>query len=185
MKVALRELNPTLTVTLTGNEPWLAKGLYQDFQPSPGSTAEPRNLTGSLELRLEEGGTVLVRGDLAYTPVVPCSRCDLALAWPLTMQVHTRFYPPPEFGSVPKERSLTESELDAYEIHNDSVDLEQLIIDTVHTSLPDRILPAPAKDGKSCGVCLTDLSADLVYGKELKQEKESPFSALKGLKLPQ
>ncbi len=183
MKVYLRELRPTLTITIHGDEPWLTE-LYKGFEVPSGAKVEPKKLEGSLDLRLEEGGTVQVRGRLAYVPVVACSRCDMALAWPLSMRVDTRFYPPPSLGELPKERSLSEADLDAYELDGDMLNLEQLVIDTVNAALPDRILPEPLQDGKSCSVCLGDLTSELVYGKGEVPEKESPFSALKGLKLP-
>jgi uncharacterized metal-binding protein YceD (DUF177 family) len=181
-KIERRDLEATAkgskTFHLRGDEPWLDR-LYADFPPPAGGEA-PR-LTGPLTLTAEEGGSVHVRGHLAYVPFVACSRCAVPIPWPLDLEVDARFYPE-DVNPAPREKNLSAADLDAYSLQDGAVDLEEVVNDAVQTGLPSQIL-LTTEDGDSCRVCKADLTDDRVFGTDEK-EGASPFAALKGLKLP-
>lgn len=186
MKISINDIDPRFDLNIQGNEPWLAR-LYEDF---PVESGPKPVLKGDLRLTSEEGGSILVTGQLSYAPMLGCSRCDKPIGWPLDLKVDVRFYPA-GVNEAPREKNLSRAELDAYYIEDAAVDVEVLINDTVQTGLPSRIL-VTSKDGKACGICKDDLTIDQVYGtpadggavKKGDSKPESPFAALKGLKLP-
>ena len=179
MRIHIDELRPARTLALAGDEPWLDR-IYTDF-PAPAGEAAPR-LTGELQLRREEGGSVLVTGRIDYAPFVGCSRCDRLINWPLGLPVEARFLPETA-NDQPKEKNLSRADLDAYYLENYEVDVEGLLNDVIQTALP--IAPVPAtEDGDACRICSADLTGERVYGDGDDEEASaSPFSVLKGLKL--
>jgi uncharacterized metal-binding protein YceD (DUF177 family) len=181
MRLAVAEIIGKVVVDIKGNEPWL-DSLYRDF-PLPGGVGEPAALTGTMQLKVEEAGSVHVTGRLKYAPIVSCSRCDKAIAWPLECNLDVR-YLPEQINDLEREKNLSRSDLDAYFLDGDEVDLEQLIIDTVEMALPSRFVLADAK-GESCRVCAVSVAGERVYGASDEPAATSPFAALKGLKLKQ
>ncbi|MBM4252388.1 MAG: DUF177 domain-containing protein [Deltaproteobacteria bacterium] len=181
MRLAVAAINGQIEVTIKGNEPWL-EALYRDF-PLPGGTGEAALLSGVLKLRVEEAGSVHVTGHLSYAPIVSCSRCDKAIAWPLACDVDVR-YLPEQINDLEREKNLSRNDLDAYFLDGDEVDLEQLITDTVELALPSRFVLADAK-GERCRVCAVSVADGRVYGAADDTSQSSPFAALKGLKLKQ
>ena len=179
MRVALAELNPSLSVTIAGNEAWLDQ-IYSDF---PLIQDERPRLSGALRLVKEEAGTVLVTGSFDYAPIVNCSRCDKGISWPLHVRVNQRFLPA-DLMVVEREMNLKEGDLEAYYVQDETVDIEGLLNDLVQTSLPMRLVYT-SEDGSSCLTCKADLTDELLYGEapKLADAVESPFAKLKDLKL--
>jgi uncharacterized metal-binding protein YceD (DUF177 family) len=192
MRVHLRELTPTKTIVLKGDETWLA-GLYGDFPLSNPKTAP---LTGSLTLDLEESGSVQVTGTLQFGPTVPCSRCEKTLSWPLAIEVDAR-YLPPTGEALPRDKTLKASEVESYYLEYQEVDLEALVNDVVQTSLPTRYVQEN-EDGTACLPCGADLTVDHLWSSEsadgpksserapakaAKDGAPNPFEVLKDLKL--
>jgi uncharacterized metal-binding protein YceD (DUF177 family) len=176
MRIHISELDPSLTISLTGEEDWLAP-LYAAY-PLGGSGAR---LGAELKLALEEAGSVLVRGRVTYTPSLNCARCDKEIPFPLDLKVDAR-YLPEATTSQEKEINLSEADLDAYYLDNDEVDLLGLLIDTVNLAIPSRLVVTKEDDEDTCGICGLDLSSDQLYGSKPEPEA-SPFSVLKDLKL--
>ncbi len=177
MRIPLTDLNRPKTLSLKGDEAWLER-LYGDFP-----LGKERALSGTLNVEIGAGGEVNVKGRIEFTPMVACGRCEKDIAWPLALDVDQRFLP--ERGPETKrETTLTEAEIEAYYIEMGAVDLEQLLTDLVQTELPMQLVKAN-DDGTECIVCHDDLTKDLVYGVPAKQPEkpESPFAALKGVKL--
>lgn len=173
MKINIHSINPTLVLEITGNEAWL-KNIYALYQ-KPGADAQP--LTGRIRLHEEEAGTYLVTGEMSFTVAVPCDLCERTLAMPVNLSIDTR-YLPGMINTIEREKNLSRADLDAYYIEDEEIDLEELINDTINDALPSRVV-CPPKDGISCtGKDVTD---DRVWSS--KDEKDSPFAALKGLKL--
>ena len=113
-----------------------------------------------------------------YAPMVPCSRCEQTIAWPLAIEVEALFRPESE-ENRDRDVTLTEAELDHYYLEGDAVDLEQLVTDLVQTALPTQLVQT-SDDGSSCKICLTDLRETQVYG--ARGGKASPFADLAKLK---
>jgi uncharacterized metal-binding protein YceD (DUF177 family) len=173
MKINIHSINPTLVLEVTGNEAWL-KNIYAEYQRH-GEGRKP--LTGSIKLHEEEAGTYLVTGELAMTAVLPCDLCERGLAMPVKMTLNTR-YLPGLTNTIEKEKNLSRSDLDAYYIEDEQIDLEELLNDSINDTLPTR-LTCPPKDGLTCTG--KDVKDDRAWSS--RDEKDSPFAALKGLKL--
>ena len=180
MRLAVSSISEQTVIEIRGDEPWL-EPLYRDF-PLPGGAGERATLTGRLEFRLEEAGSVMVTGTLTYAPIVTCSRCDKALAWPLRCEVSTRFLPE-QVNDMPREKNLSRDDLDAYFLDSHAVDVELLVNDTVQMALPTQFL-ATDPSGQNCRICAVQLDTEQVYGSAKEPAEKSPFAALKGLKLP-
>lgn len=180
MRIHIHDLKPDMNVHIDGTEPWLDR-LYADFPAQNDQQSRPR-IVGDLTLTLEEAGSVLVTGNLSYTPIVSCSRCDLGISWPLSFRLSVR-YLPENVNISSKERTLTSADLDAYYLEDNEIDLEGLINDTVQTALPNRVI-ATTDDGSACRICEADLTNSQVYGQKDDNDASSPFAALKNLKLP-
>lgn len=182
MRINLLDLNPDLAVDITGNEPWLAR-IYADFPvPVTQDGAPAPLLTGHLKVALEAGGSVKVVGSIQYAPLVPCSRCDIRIPWPMNITVKARFVPD-GINPQSREKNLTRAELDAYYLEGDEADLEQLVNDLVQTALPTQVIAA-TDDEANCRICGDDLLAAVVYGHAERPAEASPFAQLATLKDP-
>jgi len=177
MRIHVRDLTDKLTLALTGDEDWLAR-IYGDFPTPPGPHAVKPKISGNLSIDLEEAGTVVVEGRLAFAPLVPCARCDLGIPWPLDLKIRTRFYPE-DTGAGPKERTLSRHELDAYYLENDEVDVEQLVNDLVQTAVP-AFVDASDEDGPKCPACGDKPAEDEAFEAPKTSGLKSPFEALLG-----
>lgn len=177
MRIPVTDLARPKQVLIQGDEAWLAR-IYGDFP-----LGTDKQLMGKLTVEALEGGAVTVKGNIAFSPVVACSRCEKGINWPLSLTVDARFLPE-RANATKREVNLSESDLDAYYLDAGEVDIEQVLTDVVQTALPSQIL-ATSEDGSSCRVCKVDLTEDLVYGEsqDVEEARESPFAALKGLKL--
>ena len=180
MRISVTDLDLDKTISLSGTEAWLAP-IYAAFPLGDAGREVATQLTGTIKLHLEEGGSVSVTGSLNYTPVLNCGRCEKGIPFPLAMTIDVR-YMPSALSVAERELNLTEADLDAYFLEDDAVDVEGLIIDTIHLAIPTRlVLTKP--DAKTCAVCGIDLSADRLYGSHGDKPERSPFAVLKDLKL--
>ncbi|SMF47128.1 YceD family protein [Pseudobacteriovorax antillogorgiicola] len=177
MKVSLEDLQASSkTIEIQGDEEWL-QPLYKSFVGKPGSQL----LTGTIEIKSEGYGYASIEGELNYTPLVPCSRCADPISWPLSRKLEARFKPSDEMATA-SEVDLIAEDFDYYYVEDNQVDIQQVIIDAIMTSLPSQLVQR-SDDGKSCRVCGKDISADEVYRSKSKED-ESPFAILKNLNLP-
>jgi uncharacterized metal-binding protein YceD (DUF177 family) len=177
MKININSINPTLIVEVTGTEAWL-KNIYGDFFPP--DAKDHARLTGKIKLLEEEAGTYLITGDFRFEPVLPCGRCDKSIKWPVKFEINTR-YLPAITQHQEKEKNLSRTDLEAYYIADNRIDIEVVINDSLNDQLPDRAIRT-AEDGSTCLDCGKDVSDDKIWSSQ--DEKPSPFSVLKGLKLP-
>ncbi len=179
MRISIRDLNPSLSLKIAGTEPWLAR-LYADF---PLAEAP---LTGQLEVTYDDGaGTVAVTGHVDYQPTLECARCAKGIPWAFSLDVDAQFVAA-ELKPQDKELNLSESDLDTYYLEDDAVDLEQLLNDVVQTAVPARAVKSN-EDETQCLVCEEDLTTTRLYSSDptvADAKPESPFAALKGLKVP-
>jgi len=183
MRIQLKDMTPQLHVQICGLEPWLGplySGFPQQLEDHQGSASARPLLKADFDLMLEEAGSVQVTGEVRYSPIVNCSRCDRLIPWPLHIPLNVRFLPA-AYNSVAKETNLSLADLDAYFLDGDELDLECLINDAVQTALPSRMVPEAIGDN-ACSACLEPTADGQVYGED--NSEASPFAALKGLKLP-
>ena len=147
------------------------------------------SLTGHLHLRLEEAGTVQVRGRINYQPYVTCGRCLEPSQINIEQEIAVRFRPMFEGELECRDRELALADLDDYFIAEDAVDLETLVNDTVQTAVPTHptckaMSGSPCKDLPEEST-LTEETTIQVYGKSPRQGAEGnvlPFAALKNFK---
>ena len=177
MKININAINPTLIVDITGTEPWLAN-IYADYFSK--NEKDHARLTGKINFQAQESGTFAVTGNLKFVPALPCSRCEKSINWPLDMALDLR-YLPELTNSLEKEKNLTPADLEAYYIDGGRIDLEVLVYDMVNDAIPLRVQHTK-EDDTNCLECGKDLSGEKIWSS--KDEKPSPFAALKGLKLP-
>jgi uncharacterized metal-binding protein YceD (DUF177 family) len=184
MHIHSSEIAPEKHLIIAGDEAWL-DSIYADF--AAGGDLKPRRLTGELHLFREEGGSVRVSGQLAFTPMISCSRCAKNIPWPLALAVDVRFLPVAEDLGL-REKNLSRAELEAYYLEGGLVDIGGLVNDLIQTELPARAV-ASTDDGKACRICLADLTTEQVFGstelggQSQARETANPFAALKSLKL--
>lgn len=178
MKLSTNDICPRYDLHITGDEPWLAR-LYADF---PVTTGPAPKLTADLHFLAEEGDSIRATGRVRYAPMVGCSRCDHPIPRSIDAPVDVRFYPE-GVNEQPREKNLSRADLDAYYIQDYSLDIEELINDTVQTALPTTILDTNESDGL-CKTCQAEVAAGEAIGGQEAAKPTSPFAVLKGLKLP-
>lgn len=177
MKIRVQEIAPTKTVVLHGSESWL-QAIAVDLQTSP--TPPPTLITGEINLRTDAAGFVYGKGLIKHTPILSCHRCDKDIPWPIEAYVDVSWRPAYE-SHAPRELTLTPEDLDVYFIESGTIDLEQLVIDTLQCALPDQI-PTCSDETGECSVCGAELGSTLVYGEPTDEIRVSPFAVLKNLK---
>ena len=190
MKVSVKDLKKPLNIRISGDEPWLRE-IHSSFALGDGDSCAPgvresgRCVSGSLDLSMGSGGCVKVSGSLTYEPLVPCSRCDLAIPCDVSQGVDAVFKPAPSSPDERREVSLSEGDLDERFISDGAVDLEELLNDLIQTAIPTQTVQAVAGTS-DCRFCKADLSAPRVFstgGDEGEAGAESPFAKLAGLKV--
>lgn len=182
MKIPVKDMREPLKLSIQGNESWLAE-IYASFLGSEGP-----GIQGEILISPEPYGVYSVKGHINYVPKVSCSRCELAIAWPIQRDVDVRFIDRDGSGfeiegdEEGDEGDLTPEDLDTYYLQDGAIDIEMVVNDLVQTAIPSRTI-AVSKDGKSCGVCLEDVTKPLIF-EDGNKEDQSPFAILKNLKLP-
>jgi uncharacterized metal-binding protein YceD (DUF177 family) len=180
MKLKVTEIHKPMTLTITGQEPWLVR-IYQPFLDSRKSATEHPRLTGELRITAipsEPETIVKIEGSLSFAPYLDCSRCSQKIAWPINAGIDVYFEPPVEEEPTTRQHleiNLRSDDLDRYFYLNNEIDLEGLINDTIQSYVPSQ---AVRKDPESdqCLVCGEDLSGDVVYAD--KASVRSPFADL-------
>ncbi len=184
MRIQVTDLTDKLTFAITGDEEWLAP-THADFPLPPDTKGATPKVTGELTVERESNITIMVDGHLAFTPYVPCGRCDVGVAYPVEIDVHTRFYDEDPKKGI-KDRKLSREELDAYYCESGEMNLEELVNDLIQTAVPAYL--AADDDTATCPDCAAadkDPSRAPAVKTMQAPPKESPFAALKGLKLKQ
>lgn len=184
MKIPVKDMREALKVSIQGDEAWLAE-IYASFLGNEG-----RGIQGEVVICPEPYGVYSVKGQISYVPKVSCSRCELAIPWPIERAIDVRFIDRDGSGfeiegddEESDEGDLTPEDLDTYYLGNEGeIDLEMIVNDLVQTAIPTRTIALSA-DGKSCAICLEDVAKPLVF-EDGNKEDQSPFAVLKNLKLP-
>jgi uncharacterized metal-binding protein YceD (DUF177 family) len=174
MQISSQQISAPKDIQFSPDDEWVLS-IAKNISPEhPGSTS----LSGSLSLRKDTAGFVLVSGKVTGIAACPCDRCGESVGLKIDEVVSAVFRP--AFSETPpREMTLTAEDLDTYFIEDDLINLSQLVNDVVFLGLPARIhCPAPAP----CGNENQDESA-LVYGNNEKTVVESPFAILKNLDL--
>lgn len=172
------DIQPTLTVAIRGDEPWLAP-VQISLQES--DVLADSKITGEIHFRKDSAGFVYGNGNIKYTPMLSCSRCATDIPWPLDATFSATWRPP--FESVmPREIALSAEDLDIYFTVDGKINLQELVNDVLHFELPEQVL-VQKEDSDDCGICGVNLLEPLVYGNNEPLESPSPFAALKNLKI--
>jgi uncharacterized metal-binding protein YceD (DUF177 family) len=183
MKLKAEDLRSPKTIDISGDEPWLHL-IYESFDMQ-GAVPAARRITGSLTVTPSNYGLYQVEGEVHFTPTVSCSRCEDMIPWEISRKIKVRYLEqaPIEDEEEEVERDLEPSDMDAYYIDAQGmIDLEVIINDFIQTALPTRLVKT-SPDGKSCLICHKDVSGKAVFQDAIKPE-QSPFAALRNLKLP-
>lgn len=190
MKVSVKDLKKPLNIRISGDEPWLGQ-IHASFALGDGDSCAPgvresgRKVTGVLDLYVDSGGCVKVSGKLNYEPLVPCSRCDLAIPCDVSQGVDALFKPASAHQDERREVTLNEGDLDERFISDGAVDLEELLNDLIQTAVPTQTAQAVAGTS-DCRFCKADISAPRVFstgGDDGEAGSDSPFAKLAGLKV--
>jgi uncharacterized metal-binding protein YceD (DUF177 family) len=187
MRLRISELSEPQAIEISGNEPWL-RSIYESFAKLAEDAATAPNcrksplITGQLRatpIASEPSIIVHITGSVNYTPDLPCSRCSDLIPWAISASVDV-YYEPPE--DLPDEKpgrhmeiTLREDDLGRYHYTNDQIDIEALLNDTIQTHVPSQTI-ARDTERDNCLVCGKDLSSELVFGENRRDE--SPFSIL-------
>lgn len=178
MLIRVDDIHPTFSLSIHGNEPWLAPivELMHD-----GETKSDSKITGEIQFRKDSAGFVYGKGHVKYTPLLACSRCAMDIPWPLDTTFEVMWRPP--FESVtPREMALSAEDLDVYFMVDGKINVEELINDVLQCARPEQVL-IRTEGSDDCGICGVNLLDNLVYGKDEPLESTSPFAALKNLKI--
>jgi uncharacterized metal-binding protein YceD (DUF177 family) len=182
MKLKAVDLREPSTISISGDEPWLAF-IYQSFAIK-GQT-QPK-LTGEVTVTPAPYDVFHIRGHVRFHPLVNCGRCQDLITWEIERPIEVRYLARYEGDAKEEgeevEVDLTPQDLDSYYLRDGYLDLEPVINDVVQTALPNRLIKVTA-DGKNCAVCLENVEEQLVYEDECNPEV-SPFAKLKGIKFP-
>lgn len=148
---------------------------FGDFETVAGMVAFAGELTGDLELT-NIGGFLQLKGMLAGTLDLKCSRCLVGFRYPLNIKVDEM---------LSENEAAQESEEDAFHIVDETVDLEPVVKSAVMLSLPMKFLCSGSCLGlcPSCGINFNEskcectkevLDPRLAKLKELLEPPESP-----------
>lgn len=97
-----------------------------------------------------------LRGRVATTLELPCSRCLEPFVWPVD-EAFDLTYHPQAASAVDRERQIEEDDFGTAYYENEEIDLEQLIRERFHMSLPMK--PLCSDDCKGlCPQCGTNLN---------------------------
>ena len=181
MRIPAHQIENDLTVTITGDEPWLVP-IVASLSDIDRESKTPPRITGTIKLRKDTAGFVHGKGVLKHSPSLVCGRCDDVLAWPIQADVNVSWRPAFE-SNAPHEINLTAEDLDVYFIEDGAIDLSQLVNDCLHLAIPSHV-PVRTPDSEDCLTCGLSLANTLVYGDGVSlPPKASPFEGLKDLKL--
>lgn len=180
MKIKVSDLKRPLTVTVTGEEEWLAQ-IYQTF-PVPQGRETPR-LKADVTFTPETASIVDVQANIEYTPYVSCSRCLDPLAWKIERRFDATYRVAPT-AKEQDEIELSTNDLDEYWIENGMIDIEVLINEEVQLAIPSQTILRD-EDGNGCPKCRGELGDKPLYQAKsaVGDKPENPFAVLKNLNL--
>ncbi len=184
MKLKAEDLRQAKSMTITGQEPWLAE-IYASFDMSLAEAQGEKAIVGSVTITPQPYGVYAVSGNIRFVPKVSCSRCEDPIPWPIERTFAVRFLEVPELpdDAVEDEEDREPAALDDYYLDSEGlIDIEMLLNDFIQTALPMRLVRA-SEDGKSCLVCKKAIDTREVFSVGNKEDM-SPFAALKSLKIP-
>lgn len=116
-------------------------------------------LVGTLSLS-RTGETVRVNGQLEIRPLLECARCLVHFRAPVEIDVDAFFMPSENFAPQDKgEIELSENDFVAYEYKKENVNLEELLVDSIETAIPDYQLCSETCKGL-CMECGRDLNTE-------------------------
>lgn len=169
MYVDVTKIDRNQHVEITGNEPWLSE-IYQHFAIPKGEEAP--KLTGWLDVAPLKLGFADVKGEVKYSPFVPCSRCGDAIHWDIDTEFEMSYRDHKTQSLERKEVDLEADELDHYFLKDGRVDVEELVNEQVELAIPSRTV---------CEACEVSGTSDEVYTEQGEAPK-SPFAILSSLK---
>lgn len=97
------------------------------------------HLMGQLKLSRTTNSTVRVSGLLKLQPQLECARCLKQFRLAVDVPVDA-FFMPRETHAAKSEVELSENDFGAYEYQKDQINLEELLVDCIETSVPDNAL---------------------------------------------
>ena len=200
MKIYLNQIKEEgQSVELDGEMAWLRQ-TAELLDESPGM--EGRHLSGHLDVRRVDE-VFLMTGNVKMELNLVCSRC----ATPFRQEVHPRFtalysrdpvyaglgpdapesrgkashHQEPKAGVPAPNGESADPELDIAYLEEDHIDLGAAISEQVRLNLP--LQPLCSKDCRGlCSGCGVDLNQESCHCEA--ERSESPFAALKGMRIP-
>jgi len=188
MLIHVAELQPDRNVLINGSEDWLAP-IYADFaadiaavDPDFKPLIAP-SIHGELRIEKMTDTVIKVTGWISYAPIVPCSRCTKTFPWPLDLDIDV-YYQQRSVTEFGKDVTLRKGELEEYYFDGETLDILEVINDTIHTALPSTYV-RHGEDEDECGDCGVSLTSDRVFGVADSEIADSPFEVLKSWRTPQ
>ncbi len=133
-----------------------------------------RDAEGTLHVAARKAGAdVLLEGRLTTRIVVPCARCNEALAWPVEVDFTHFLSPRAEHLPLAEELELTPEDLDRDYFVGDAIELDGLVREHVLLSVPMQ----PMHDESDCDPQVLQRLRDAAGRKPA-----SPLAALAALK---
>jgi uncharacterized protein len=133
----------------------------------------------AVQVHLERHGhDILVRGHIAGTLHLNCSRCLTPFSYPVETGFDLLLAPGPQ-SAVTEDEELTRADLDRDFYSGDTVNLESILREQVLLMLPLKPLCAETCKGL-CPRCGADLNQETCQCP--KEESSSPFAILKNIK---
>jgi uncharacterized protein len=155
------------------DQEWFAR--WQEEDPEL-EFAGPGDLAAHLHLE-RHGHDILVRGHLAGTLKLSCSRCLTPFSHPVDAHFDLLLTPSPEY--LEEEEELSRADLDRDFYTGEVVDLESILREQVLLTLPLKPLCSETCRG-ICPRCGADLNREPCQCPA--EESPSPFTILKNIK---
>jgi len=121
---------------------------------------------------------VYLSGSVMAEAMLVCVKCLDTFKYPVNKDFKSVFFNTPEFHALPEERELTEETLNEEFLYDNTLDLEDVLMEELLLSIPD--YPRCSEECKGlCPVCGTNLNHHICGCNE--ENKSSPFDVLKNL----
>lgn len=181
MKVSIKKFAEKFELEVNGTEDWL-DNIYSFF-PFP-KNAEKPTIVAKLSLSKVTEEFLQVKGNVSYKPFVDCSRCGIKIPWQIA-DTFDLFYQIK--NKMPLEDQVADLSKDSVEenyLVDGQLDVEELINDRIHLSIPQRTIPAKKEGSSDCVECDENLDESMVYGLKPEDDPSNPFAVLKKLQKP-
>ena len=175
LQINLKTIPETgLEVAIDLGPEWFARWREED----PGLEFADARISGRVGLE-KHGHDILVRGSLAGSMELACSRCLESFGAPVAIEFDLLLVPgPPTAGAVDEELSLTDLDMDYYT--GEIVDLETILREQIILMMPLKPLCDEACKGL-CPHCGADLNRETCSCST--DNVNSPFALLAKLKI--